>query len=101
MKIDVFPHIMPRRYFERMIQVAPPGMSLQKRMRGILRLVDVEQRLRIMDRYEAYAQVLTLANPPIEIVAPPAVTHDLPSLANDGMAQLAAKHADRCRSSGA
>ena len=32
MKIDVFPHVMPRRYFDRMLQVAPPGMALQKRM---------------------------------------------------------------------
>ena len=32
MKIDIFPHIMPRRYFDRMLQVAPPGMALQKRM---------------------------------------------------------------------
>jgi hypothetical protein len=31
-KIDVFPHILPRRYFERMLAVAPPGMALQNRM---------------------------------------------------------------------
>ena len=67
MKIDIFPHIMPRRYFDRMLQVAPPGMALQKRMSGIPVLIDVEQRLRIMDRYEGYVQVLTLANPPIEV----------------------------------
>ena len=71
MKIDIFPHIMPRRYFDRMLQVAPPGMALQKRMSGIPVLVDVEQRLRIMDRYEGYVQVLTLANPPIEVVGWP------------------------------
>ena len=64
MKIDIFPHIMPRRYFDRMLRVAPPGMALQKRMSGIPVLVDVELRLAIMDRYEGYVQVLTLANPP-------------------------------------
>src|SRR5437660_12378927 len=94
-KIDIFPHVMPRRYFDRMLQVAPPGMALQKRMTGIPVLVDVELRLRIMDRYEGYVQVLTLANPPIEIVGPPDVTPDLAKLANDGMAEVAANQPDR------
>ena len=95
MKIDVFPHIMPRRYFDRMLQVAPPGMALQKRMSGIPVLVDVEQRLRIMDRYEGYVQVLTLANPPIEVVGSSDVSPELARLANDGMAEVVAKHPDR------
>src|SRR6058998_4043680 len=95
MKIDIFPHVMPRRYFDRMLQVAPPGMALQKRMSGIPVLVDVEQRLRIMDRYEGYVQVLTLANPPIEVVGSPDASPELARLANDGMAEVVAKHPDR------
>src|SRR5215468_8873289 len=94
-KIDIFPHIMPRRYFDRMLQVAPPGMALQKRMSGIPVLVDVEERLRIMDRYEGYVQVLTLANPPIEVAGGPDVSPELARLANDGMAEIAAKYPDR------
>src|SRR5437879_6397405 len=94
-KIDVFPHILPRRYFERMLAVAPPGMALQKRMSGIPVLVDVELRLSIMDRYEGYVQVLTLANPPLEVVGGPDVSPDLARLANDEMAALVSKHRDR------
>jgi len=95
MKIDVFPHIMPRRYFDRMLAVAPPGMALQKRMSGIPVLIDLDERLRIMDRYEGYAQVLTLANPPLEIVGGPDVTPDLARLANDGMAEIVDRLPDR------
>ena len=95
MKIDIFPHILPRRYFDRMLQVAPPGMALQKRMAGIPVLTDVEARLRIMDRYEGYVQVLTLANPPIEVVGGADVSPELARLANDGMAEVVAKHPDR------
>ncbi len=95
MKIDVFPHILPRRYFDRMLETAPPGMALQKRMSGIPVLVDVEQRFRIMDRYEGYVQVLTLANPPLEVVGGPGVSPDLARLANDEMAALVEKHPDR------
>jgi aminocarboxymuconate-semialdehyde decarboxylase len=95
MKIDVFPHILPRKYFDRMVATAPPGMALQKRMSGIPVLVDLDLRLRIMDRYEGYVQVLTLANPPIEVVAAPAAAPDLARLANDEMAAIVARHPDR------
>jgi len=95
MKIDVFPHILPRRYFDRMLRVAPPGMALQKRMSGIPVLVDVEERLRIMDRYEGYVQVLTLANPPLEVVGGPGVSPELARLANYGMAELGAARPER------
>src|SRR5207302_10801789 len=94
-KIDVFPHILPRRYFERMLAVAPAGMALQKRMSGIPVLVDVDRRFRIMDGYEGYVQVLTLASPPIEVVGGSAVSPDLARLANDEMAALVERHPDR------
>jgi hypothetical protein len=68
MKIDIFPHILPRRYLDRMLRVAPPGLALQKRMSGIPALVDLDLRLRMMDRHEGYVQVLTLPNPPLEVV---------------------------------
>src|SRR5438309_9655808 len=61
MKIDVFPHILPRKYFERLLAVAPPGLALQKRMSGIPVLVDLDLRFTMMDRWEGYVQVLTLA----------------------------------------
>ena len=95
MKIDVFPHCLPRAYFERAIQRSPAGATLQKRMTGIPVLVDVELRLRIMDRYEGYVQVLTLANPPIEVLADARTSPEVARLANDGMAEIVAKHPDR------
>ncbi|HUG35806.1 MAG TPA: amidohydrolase family protein [Candidatus Limnocylindrales bacterium] len=95
MKIDVFPHILPRKYFDRMLQVAPAGMALQKRMAGIPVLVDLDLRLRMMDRHEGYVQVLTLANPPLEVVAGPETSPDLARLANDEMAAIVARHPDR------
>jgi predicted TIM-barrel fold metal-dependent hydrolase len=95
MKIDVFPHILPPRYFDRLLRVAPAGLTLRKRMAGIPVLVDLDERLRIMDRYDGYVQVLTLANPPIEVVGGPDVSPDLAKLANDGMAEVVAKRPDR------
>src|SRR5215469_3195131 len=95
MKIDVFPHILPKKYFDRLLAVAPPGLALQKRMSGIPVLVDLELRLTMMDRWDGYVQVLTLANPPIEVVAPAAASPDLARLANDEMAAIVARHPGR------
>ena len=95
MKIDVFPHCLPRRYFERAIQASPAGATLQKRMSGIPVLVDVELRLKIMDRYDGYVQILTLANPPVEVIADARTSPELIRLANDEMAEIVAKHPDR------
>jgi hypothetical protein len=41
MKIDVFPHILPRKYFARLLAVAPPRLALQKRMSGIPVFLDL------------------------------------------------------------
>jgi len=94
-KIDVFPHSLPRKYFERLLAVAPPGFALQKRMSGIPVLVDLDLRFTMMDRWEGYVQVLTLANPPIEVVAPPATSPDLARIANDEMAAIVERYPHR------
>ena len=95
MKIDVYPHILPEKYFEKLLEKAPPQFYLEKRIRGIPCLMDVEKRFRIMDEFEDYVQVLTLASPPLEIAAGPDDTPELARVANDEMAELVARHPDR------
>src|SRR6266705_6641953 len=95
MKIDVFPHILPRKYFDRLLAEAPQGLALQKRMSGIPVLVDLDLRFTMMDRWDGYVQVLTLANPPIEVAAPPTTSPDLARVANDEMAAIVDRHPQR------
>ena len=95
MKIDIFPHIAPRKYFDRLLKVAPSGLTMQKRISGVPVLIDLEQRFRIMDRYPDYVQVLTLVAPPIEAAAGPASSAELAQTANDEMAELVKRHPDR------
>ena len=94
-KIDVFPHIYPKRFAERILSTPAAGFEMQKRFREIPVLTDLDLRFQIMDRYEDYVQVLTLASPPIEAIGTPQETPDLARLANDGMAELADKYPDR------
>src|SRR5512147_1101972 len=68
---------------------------MQKRFRDIPALKDLDLRFRIMDRFEDYVQVLTLASPAIEALGAPQDTPELAQLANDGMAELVARYPDR------
>ncbi len=96
MKIDAFPHILPKRYFDRMSAVVSgPAAYMQKRVAAIPSLYDLETRFRVMDRFEDYVQVLTLASPPIEALGDARLARDLARLANDEMAELVARHPDR------
>src|SRR2546428_5825201 len=54
--------------------------NMQKRVAAIPCLYDLEVRLRVMDRFDGYRQVLTLASPPVEALGEPALTRDLGAL---------------------
>jgi predicted TIM-barrel fold metal-dependent hydrolase len=94
-KIDIFPHIYPKRFAERALSLSSAGLYMQKRFREIPVLTDLDLRFRIMDRYGDYVQVLTLSSPPIEAMGTPEETPELARLANDGMAALVEKYPDR------
>jgi predicted TIM-barrel fold metal-dependent hydrolase len=93
LKIDVFNHILPSRYFEKMNEVAPGLEDIGKRVRNVPVLVDVDARLRMVEQFgDDYRQVLTVAAPPIEKLGGPDVTPELASIANDELADLVSSH---------
>ncbi len=69
-KLDVFSHIFPPAYFERMKSLARDQGAI-KRWLNIPVLYDLDARLAMMDRFPGYQQLLTLSNPPIEFIAGP------------------------------
>lgn len=95
MKIDLFCHILPPPYFERMTAISARGAYMQKRIREIPVMVDLDLRFRMMDLFGDYVQVLSLAAPPPEALAGPEASADLARLANDSMAEIVARHPDR------
>jgi len=95
MKIDIFNHIFPKSYFDKMIEIAPGGKDLHKRVRNVPSIVDLKERFRMMDLFADYVQVICLGAPPIEAFGQPPVSTDLAKLANDGMAGLVQKYPDR------
>ena len=96
MKIDAFTHIFPRRYWDRMLEVLPQGRDMHKRVRAIPSIVDLGMRFRLMDEFGGdYRQILSIGSPPIEAFGSPALAEDMARVANDGMAELVARHPGR------
>jgi len=95
MKIDIFNHIFPKIFYDKMMQVNPDLEDIGKRAREVPVIYDLDARFKVMDMFDDYAQVICLASPPIELLAGPDVTPDLAKAANDGMAEYVAKYPDR------
>src|SRR5215211_6518879 len=85
---------MPKAYFERLRRLVPEHAAATAFPR-LRTLWDLDARLRLLDQFGDYAQVLSLANPPIELLGPPDATPDVARLANDGLAELTRLHPDR------
>jgi predicted TIM-barrel fold metal-dependent hydrolase len=94
-KIDVFNHILPPRFFAEFLKIAPGLKDMGKRSRNIPVMSDLDARFRMMDEFGEYRQVISLASPPIESFAVPEVSPDLASMANDGMAELVNRYPQR------
>ena len=92
--IDIFNHFMPKAYLDRLGAIIPGHMALTAFPR-LKTLWDVGARLSLLDEFNGLQQVLSLANPPLELIAPPDQTPELARLANDSLADLCGRHPDR------
>lgn len=95
MKIDIFNHVFPKRFFERYISSGAAGKEIGKRMANATLSVDLDHRFRILDEFGDVRQVITLGQPPIEMLGGPAESPAVAREANDGLADLVARHPDR------
>lgn len=94
MIIDIFNHFMPKAYLDRLAQIIPGHVATTAFPR-LKTLVDVEARLRMLDQFDGLQQVLSLANPPLELVGTPDVATELARLANDSLAEVCRRYPDR------
>ncbi len=94
MIIDVFNHFIPQAYFNRMGEWLS-GHPVLTAFPRLPPLYDLDARLRLLDEFDGLTQVLSLANPPIELLGPPSATPAIARLANDGLAETCRKHPER------
>lgn len=93
-KIDMFPHILPKKYNDELLKKSRPNYNLEaNRLRPAL--TDLNLRFKTLDKFEGLKQVLTLGSPPIEFAVSPRDAIDLARLANDEMAELVNKFPDK------
>lgn len=95
LKIDIYSHILPQKYKEVFLQTGQWGATRRERIASEPTLYDLDQRFRLMDKYEGYAQVLTLNYPPVELIGNSQKSASLARLANDEMTELVVKYPDR------
>lgn len=95
MKLDIFNHIFPKIYFDKMLEVAGDHKDMGKRVRDIPVLYDLDARFRVMDKFDDYAQVICLGAPALEVLAGPDLSPELARIANDGMADYVSRFPDR------
>ncbi len=93
MMIDVFNHFMPKAYFDRLGDLIP-GHPVLTAFPRIKTLLDVDARRALLDEFPGTQHVLSLANPPPELIGPPERTPELVRLANDSLAEICRKHPD-------
>ena len=93
-KIDMFPHILTRKYKEALFKKARSSFYLKAdKIRPAL--WDLDIRFRSLDKFEGLRQTLTLAAPPLEEAFSEKDAVEMAQMANDEMAELVNKNPDR------
>ena len=95
MKIDVFTHFAPPGYRAALKKKVSKKPYLLSPLELTPAINDMDARLRIMEPFEDYAQILTLAGPPLDAVVAPKDGIELAKIVNDEMAELQSKHPNR------
>jgi aminocarboxymuconate-semialdehyde decarboxylase len=98
MKLDVFCHVMPRPYAERLSSLTdvPAAANILERVAGIPAMVDLDLRFAQLEEFGAdYRQIVSLPAPPPEDLGEPATCRAMARLGNEGLAELVAEHPDR------
>lgn len=92
MKIDVFSHILPPKYLETLNKKAKLDENRTTKNRAC---VDLDMRMKLMERFPDVLQVLTIAISTIETQLSQTDSIELARIANDEMAEIVVKHPDK------
>ncbi len=95
-KIDVFTHIWPKPFHEALIAHVGETTDITRRSEAVPMMTDLDRRFEVMDMFGPdYCQILSIASPPFEKYADPAMALKLAQISSDSMAQLVADYPKR------
>ncbi len=94
MRIDAYTHFLPTRFYKEVLSTGN-HKDIGKRMMGVPSIYDVKVRLKVVDKFKDYAQILSYPMPPLEMMTKdPKQAEEYAKIINDGFAELCAKHPD-------
>ena len=91
MRIDAYTHFIPEKFFAKVAGQKDIG----KRVREVPCLHDLDIRLKILDAFPDYAQIISYPMPPLELLAQGDQLEEYAKLVNDGLAEICDKHPGR------
>jgi predicted TIM-barrel fold metal-dependent hydrolase len=95
MIIDIYTHLAPRSFLDRMVLLAPKLGNIVNRLLAVKPLSNLDIRFRDMDQIPDYRQLICLPNPSLEEIGPAETGVELARIANDELAELCRLHPDR------
>lgn len=98
MIIDAYNHVLPKKYqdtLDKKVTGRDQSLPSSNWPKIVTPLMDLEARFRIMDAFDGYIQVISIAAPPVYSIAPPPVAIELARIANDELALLVQKYPER------
>jgi aminocarboxymuconate-semialdehyde decarboxylase len=93
--IDAFNHFFPARFWAGLLETPAAQKDMGKRVRGIPALFDLDERVRVVDSFPDYAQILSLGMPAIDRLWGPDAAPEWARIGNDGLAELCARDPKR------
>jgi uncharacterized protein len=95
-KIDIFNHIWPKPFFDALVKHIGEMTDITMRSGKVPMMSNLDRRFEVMDMFgEDYQQVLSLASPPLELLAGPDKALELSRIGSDSMAELCQKYPER------
>jgi len=94
-KIDVFTHIWTEDFYEALRRETGQMVNITRRSESVPMMTNLDRRFEVMDMFEDYCQVLTLASPALETVGSPEKALELSRIGSDSLAELCSRYPDR------
>ncbi len=92
MKIDIYSHILPKRYRDAIYKYSDKFITEVKIQEKRITLTNYEERLKILEEFEDLTQVLSVTLPPLEEIVDQKEAVELARISNDEMAELVSKN---------
>jgi predicted TIM-barrel fold metal-dependent hydrolase len=94
-KLDIFTHIWPKKFHELLLKTTGQMKDMHRRSEAVPMMTNLDRRFEVMDMFDEYQQILSLASPPPDVAGDRAAWRELSRIGSDGMAELCQKYPDR------